>query len=196
LESLLRELQSDPMAIPPNLKKGIVLRIDGQPYLVLEYWQARMAQRRTTLHAKLRDLKKGKVIEKTLDDKSEVDVIESQLRVLQYLYSDPQAVHFMDVRTFDQYDLPKELMGDADKFLIADAEYRVLFLDGQAVQVEIPPTVTLEVLDTPPSAGTASGNTYKIAKLQAGFEIQVPRFVKTGDRVRVNTETLEYLGKD
>jgi len=184
------------MAIPQNLKRGVILRVDGQPYLVLEYWEARTAQRRSTLHVKLKDVKRGKVIEKTLDDRSEADVMDSHTRVLQYLYSDTATCHFMDVRTYDQLEIPLELVADRALFLVEEAEYKVLFLDDQPVTVEIPPTVTLEVLDTPPSSGTTSGNTYKVAKLKGGIEVQVPRFVKTGDRVRVSTETMEYLGKD
>jgi elongation factor P len=184
------------MAIPHNLRKGIILRIEGKPYLVLEYWEARTAQRRATLHVKVKDVHQGKVLERTLDDNVPVDLIESQNRLLQYLYSDPGACHFMDVRTYDQVDISHEIVGETEAFLVEETEYRVLFLDEQPVLVEIPPSVTFEVVDTPPSAGTASGNTYKTARLKNGMEVQVPRFVKTGDRVRISTETREYLGKD
>jgi elongation factor P len=184
------------MAIPQNLKKGVILRIEGQAYVVLDYWEARTGQRRPVLHAKLRDVLKGKVVERTLDDKSDADVIDSSNRVLQYLYSDQSSSHFMDVRTYDQIAVPREVIGDAHIFLIEETEYRVLFLDGLPVQVEIPPAIVLEVLDTPPSAGTASGNTYKAAKLKGDLEVSVPRFIKTGDKVRISTETREYLGKE
>src|SRR2546422_1025861 len=170
------------MAIPQNLKKGVILRIEGQPYVVLDYWEARTGQRRPVLHAKLRDVLKGKVVERTLDDKSDADVVDSSNRVLQYLYSDQASCHFMDVRTYDQIAVPKEVIGDAQFFLIEETEYRVLFLDGQPVQVEIPPAIVLEVLDTPPSSGTASGNTYKKAKLRGDLEVSLPRFIKTADK--------------
>jgi len=184
------------MAIPQNLRKGVILRVEGQPYVVLDYWEARTAQRRGTLHVKLRDVHKGKVIEKTLDDRTDADVIESSNRTLQYLYSDPSACHFMDMRTFDQVAVAKEVVGEAQVFLVEEGEYRVLFLDAEPVQVEVPPAVVLEVKETPPSAGTASGNTYKAAQLANGIEITVPRFIKVGDRVRISTETREYLGKE
>jgi elongation factor P len=184
------------MAIPHNLKKGVILRVEGQPYVVLDYWEARTAQRRGTLHVKLRDVKRGKVVERTLDDRSEADVMDSSTRVLQYLYSDPGAYHFMDVRTYDQIAIPAEVVGDSAPFLVEETEYRALFLDEQPVVVEIPPAIVLEVVETPPSAGTASGNTYKAAKLKGGMEVSVPRFVKSGDRIRISTETREYLGKE
>jgi elongation factor P len=184
------------MAIPQNLRKGVILRVEGQAYVVLDYWEARTAQRRGTLHVKLRDVLRGKVVERTLDDRTDADVADSATRELQYLYSDGSQCHFMDTRNYDQVAIPRDLIGDAHVFLVEETAYRVLFLDEQPVVVEIPPAVALEVVETPPSAGTASGNTYKTAVLRGGIEVSVPRFVKTGDRVRISTETREYLGKD
>ena len=185
-----------PMAIPHNLRKGVIIQIEGKPYLVLEYWESRTGQRRPTLHVRVKDVKAGKVLEKSIDDGSPVDVMDSQVRVLQYLYADHSAFHFMDVRTYDQIDLPPDVVGDNKVFLLEETEYKVLFLDDQPILVELPPMVVLEVVETPPSAGTASGNTNKAARMSNGIEVQVPRFVKVGDRLRVSTDTREYLGKD
>ncbi|HZN57251.1 MAG TPA: elongation factor P, partial [Planctomycetota bacterium] len=182
------------MAIPHNLRKGAIIRLEGKAYLVLEYRESRTGQRRPTLHVKIRDVLQGKVLEKSIDDGVPVDVVDSQTRVLQYLYSDPATCHFMDVRTYDQLDIPHEVVGDGAVFLLEETEYKVLFLEDQPVLVELPPTVVLDVVDTPPSAGTASGNTSKAARLKNGIEVQVPRFVKTGDRIRISTDTREYLG--
>jgi elongation factor P len=184
------------MAIPENLKKGAIISLDGQPYVVLDYWEARTAQRRGTLHVKLRDVKRGKVVERTLDDRSNADVMESHVHLLKYLYADAAAYHFMDTRSYEQVELPRALLGDGAVFLVDEGEYRVLYLEEQPVVVEIPPAVTFEVMETPPSAGTASGNTNKTARLKGGLEVSVPRFIKAGDRVRISTETREYLGKE
>jgi len=184
------------MAIPHNLRKGGIIRLDGKAYLVIEYWESRTGQRRPTLHVKVKDVMLGKVIEKSIDDGSPVDELDSQTRVLQYMYSDPGACHFMDVRTYDQFEIPHEVVGEGSVFLLEEAEYKVLFLDGNAVLVELPPAVTLEVVETPPSAGTASGNTNKAAKLSNGIEVQVPRFIKAGDKVRISPASREYLGKE
>lgn len=184
------------MPIPHNLRKGVILRMDGKPYLVIDYWESRTGQRRPTLHVKVKDVLLGKVLERSIDGDSPVDELDSQNRVLQFLYSDPAACHFMDVRTFDQFDIPHQVVGDGKVFLLEEAEYKVLFLDGAPVLVDLPPAVVLEVTQTPPSAGTASGNTNKAATLSNGIEVQVPRFIKAGDRVRISTDTREYLGKD
>lgn len=184
------------MPIPHNLRKGVIMRLDGKPYVVLEYWESRTGQRRPTLYVKIKDLMLGKVLERTISGDSPVDELDSQNRLLQYLYSDPAACHFMDVRTFDQLEIPHDVVGDSKIFLLEENEYKVLFLDGKPVLVELPPAVVLEVTQTPPSAGTSSGNTNKAATLSNGLEVQVPRFIKTGDKVRVSTETKQYLGKD
>ncbi len=184
------------MAIPENLKKGTILRIEGQLYLVLDYWESRTAQRRSTLHVKLKDIQRGKVLDKTIDDRTDVDVAESQVRLLQYLYLDQAACHFMDPRSFEQFSVPRELLEGKENFLIEEVEYKVLFIEGQPILVELPPTVTLDVVETPPAAPSSAGNTDKIAILRGGISARVPRFIQVGDRVRINTETLEYLGKE
>lgn len=184
------------MAIPHNLKKGAIIRLEGKPYIVIEYWEARTGQRRPTLHVKVRDVKAGRVLDKSIDEGSPVDLMDSQTRVLQYLYSDVSTCHFMDVRTYDQLEIPHSVVGDNAVFLLEETEYKVLFLDDQPVLVELPPVVVLEVADTPPMAGTGSGNTNKAARMSNGIEVQVPRFVKKGDRIRVSTETRQYQGKD
>src|SRR5678815_4321223 len=148
----VRELDRIPsfMAIPHNLRKGAIIRLEGKAYLVLEYRESRTGQRRPTLHVKIRDVLQGKVLEKSIDDGVPVDVVDSQTRVLQYLYSDPATCHFMDVRTYDQLDIPHEVVGDGAVFLLEETEYKVLFLEDQPVLVELPPTVVLDVVDTPP----------------------------------------------
>jgi elongation factor P len=184
------------MAIPKNLKKGSVIRVEGQPYIVVDYWDAKTAQRRSTLHVKLKDLDKGKVIERVLDDKAEVDLVESSARMMQYLYADRSAFYFMDSQNFDQQTIPREMMeDDAEKFLVPEKEYRVLFLENQPLQVELPPSVSLAVTETAP-AGGGGGNVYKDAVLQTGLEVKVPMFIKIGDVVRISPQSREYLGKE
>ena len=187
------------MAIPKNLKKGTVIRVEGQPFIVVDYWEAKTAQRRATLHVKLRDLDKGKVFERTLDDKAQVDLVDSTVRFMQYLYGDRATFTFTDNQTYDQVALPRELMADAEPFLLPEAEYRVLFIDNLPISVELPPSVNLEVTETAaPSKGTGSvgGNVYKEAALKTGLKAMVPLFIKVGDVIRVSTATREYLGKE
>ncbi len=187
------------MAIPKNLKKGAVIRFEGQPYLVIDYWEAKTAQRRATLHVKLRDFQKGKVFERTLDDKAEVDLVDSNVRIMQFLYSDRASFTFMDSQSFDQIVLPREQLEEIEPFLEPEHEYRVLFLENQPLNVELPPAVVLEVTETAtPSKGTGTigGNVYKEAVLKTGVKVMVPLFIKQGDLIRINTASREYLGKE
>jgi elongation factor P len=185
------------MAIPKNLKKGTVIRVEGQPFVVVDYWEAKTAQRRATLHVKLRDLEKGKVFERTLDDKAQVDLLESNVRIMQYLYADRAAFTFMDNQTYEQVSIPRDQAGDIEPFLVPDGEYRVLYLESQPISVELPPTVVMEVKETAPqSKGAGGGSVYKDALVTTGITVLVPLFIKNGDRIRINVGTREYLGKE
>jgi len=187
------------MAIPKNLKKGAVIRFEGQPYLVIDYWEAKTAQRRATLHVKLRDFQKGKVFERTLDDKAEVDLVDSNVRIMQFLYSDRASFTFMDSQSFDQIVIPREQMEELEPFLEPEREYRVLFLENQPLHVELPPAVVLEVTETAATSkgtGNSGGNVYKEAVLKTGLKVMVPLFIKQGDLIRINTASREYLGKE
>jgi len=187
------------MAIPKNLKKNAVIRVQGQTFIVIDYWEAKTAQRRATLHAKLRDIHSGKIFERTLDDKESVEIVDSHSRVMQYLYADRSAFTFMDNQTYDQVAIPREQLAESEPFLIPEAEYRVLFLESQPLSVELPASVSLEVKETAaPSKGTGSigGNVYKDAVLSTGIQVQVPLFIKVGDKVRISPSTREYLGKE
>jgi len=187
------------MAIPKNLKKGTVIRVEGQPFVVVDYWEAKTAQRRATLHVKLRDLARGKIVERTLDDKAQVDLMDSTVRFMQFLYADRGSFTFMDGQTFDQIAMPREQLEDLEPFLIPETEYRVLFLESQPISVEVPPAVVLQVTETaPPSKGTGNvgGNVYKDAVLSTGLKVMVPLFIKIGDRIRVDTATRQYSGKE
>jgi elongation factor P len=184
------------MAIPKNLKKGTVIRVEGQPYVVVDYWEAKTAQRRATLHVRLRDLDKGKVFERTLDDKSQVDLVDANVRFMQYLYADRSMFTFMDNQTFDQITIPRERMEDSEPFLVPEAEYRVLFLESEPLSVELPASVSLEVTETAAAAkgtGSIGGNVYKDAVLKTGLQVKVPLFIKTGEKIKVDTRTGKYM---
>ena len=125
--------------------------------------------------------------------------MESNVRTMQFLYSDRASFTFMDSQTFDQIVIPREQMEDLEPFLEPEHEYRVLFLESQPLNVELPPAVVLEVTETaPPSKGTGNvgGNVYKEAVLKTGLKVMVPLFIKQGDLIRISTANREYSGKE
>ena len=115
-------------------------------------------------------------------------------RKMQYLYENEGEFSFMDSTTFDQVSIPVDKLGDAKWYLLENTEYRVLFLDGEALSVDLPSSVILDVVSTEPAIkGDTVSNITKPATLQTGLEVKVPPFIKEGDKVKVDTRTGEYL---
>ena len=113
---------------------------------------------------------------------------------MQFLYENGGEFSFMDSQTFDQVDVPTDNLGDAKWYMLENEEYQVLFLDNEAIAVDLPASVVLEVVQTEPSArGDTVSNVTKPAKLQTGLEVKVPPFVKEGDKVKVDTRSGAYL---
>ena len=175
----------------------MVIRHEGQLFSVLDYSVVQTGKQRPTVHVKLRSISTGHTGERTLDQLGKIEEVPAEMREMQYLYADRSERIFMDAETFEQYPLGEDVLGDAIQFLVEEESYRCLTIDGQLVSLQLPDVVALEVVDTAPvqHAGGAT-NVQKDARLASGLVIHVPLFIKNGDRLRVKTETREYLGKE
>jgi elongation factor P len=176
-----------------ELRKGIIIELDGKLYQVVEYQHVKM--KRTALaKVKLRDLNAGHTIEKSFqsDDKFVRARLES--RQMQYLYNEGNLYYFMDQENFEQLPLAAEQLGDALNYLKEGQTVAVSSYKGEVVDVEMPITVELEVIETEPGfkGDTATAGT-KPAKLETGFSVQVPLFISEGDIIKVDTRTGIYL---
>lgn len=179
------------------LRKGMVIRWEGQLYTVLDYHQAQTGKQKPTVHIKLRSLQTGRTTERTLDEIGSIDEVPTETREFQYLYQDGDDRVFMDTQTYEQYPVRAESLGDAADFLVEEQTYRFLTVEGTPVVLQLPPQVVLEVVDTaPPEHAGGTTNVYKEARLASGLVIQVPLFIKTGDKVRVTTDSRQYQGKE
>jgi elongation factor P len=149
------------------------------------------------VHLKVRSLKSGNTGERSLDELGKIDEVPTEVRAMQYLYAAGKDRVFMDTESFEQYTLPSDAVGRDADFLVEGESYRVLAIEGQPVTVQLPPVVVLQVTDTAPSEhGSSGSNIYKEAKLASGVTIHVPLFIRNGDKIRVNTDTREYQGKE
>jgi elongation factor P len=175
----------------------MVIRHEGQLFTILDFHVAQTGKQRPTVHVKLRSLSTGHTGERTLDQLGKLEEVPTDLRQMQYLYMAGKDRVFMDAESFEQYPLGDDVLGDAIPFLVEEETYRFLFIEGQVVALELPPVVVLEVVDTAPveHAG-GSTNVHKEARLNSGLSIQVPLFIKNGDKLRVKTENREYMGKE
>jgi len=178
-----------------DLRRGIAIEVDGQPYEVMEYTRVKMQQRAPVVRLKLRNLLDGRVMERAFQSyTTSFSLADVQQRKAQYLYTDGQFYHFMDTEDFEQYSLTKEQLQDRVLYLKEGMELELFFYQGQAVSIILPTFVELQVTDTPPGVkgDTAQGGT-KPATLETGLTVQVPLFLNSRETIRVDTRTGEYL---
>ncbi len=185
------------MSLTEGLRRGMVLRHDGQLYQVLDFSTAHSGKQRPTVHVKLRHVKTGHAVDRSLDQLGKVEEIPTEFRNLQYLYHAGDRRVFMDNESFEEVSLGRECVGPAAEFLEEGQAYRAFYVEGQPLTLDLAPVVVMSVAETAAveHAG-GQGSVYKDAKLRSGITVSVPLFVKTGDKIRVKTDTREYVGKE
>lgn len=184
------------MATSNDIKNGSVLRIDGQLWSVVEFQHVKPGKGGAFVRTKLRNVVSGKTVDKTYNAGAKVEMATVDRRDFQYLYQDGADYVFMDLEDYDQLTVPGETVGDAANFLLENQNVQIALNDGQVLYIELPASVTLEITYTEPGLqGDRSKAGTKPAKLETGYEIQVPLFVEQNTMVKVDTRTGEYLGR-
>ena len=179
-----------------ELRPGMALNIDGQVWLVVGINQVKPGKGPAYTQAKLKNLATGNNIEKRFRSGEDVDQINLDRREVEYLYSDASGAVFMDCETYDQLTIPEDILGDTLLYVKANTTINGLFYEGNPMTVELPPSVDLEVTDTPPGIKNATAtNQLKEAVLETGLKTRVPPFISNGQVVRISTETGEYQSK-
>ncbi|MCD6250145.1 MAG: elongation factor P [candidate division Zixibacteria bacterium] len=177
-----------------DFRKGLPIMVEGEPYYVVTFQHFKMGRGKANVRTKLKHIKTGSVIEKVFSSNESFKPPDIEKKKMQYLYENTGEYSFMDAVTYDQVAIPVDNLGDAKWYLMENEEYPVLFLDNEAISVDLPASVILEVVETEPSVrGDTVSNITKPAKLQTGLEVKVPPFVKEGDKVKVDTRSGEYL---
>jgi elongation factor P len=177
-----------------NLRKGVTFELEGELYKVLDYHHIKVARGGATIRVKVRDLRSGATIEKTFNSGDRVQDIRLEKREVQYLYSDGNLYHFMDTETYEQPVLSADLLGDAVSYLTDSMTLSLLTYEGEAIDVDLPVTVELEVVDAEPgfAGDTAQGATKEVT-VSTGLKVQTPLFVEVGDVIRIDTRDGSYL---
>jgi len=185
------------MAKARDLKKGSVVALEGGYWVVEECHVQHAGRRRPVLHIKLRNMKTGHVIDRTLDESDHLDEPEMATKRHQFLYEDKSGFTFMDVETFDQIIVPADLIGNRRWLLKEGSEFPLRFVEGRVAEVVFPVSFVDEVVETGnPSISGHASNVVKEAKLACGLTILVPLFIKIGERVSVDTETHKYSRRE
>jgi elongation factor P len=178
-----------------DLRKGTTfIDDDGNLYKVLEYQHVKQGRGNATIKTKLRNIKTGATIDKNFQSGGRVQDVRLDRHTVQYLYNDGAMYHFMDTETYEQPVISADVLGDAAKFLKENITAEMLTYEGQPIEVELPTTVDLQVVETAPGfkGDTASGGG-KPATLETGVVVTVPFFVNVGDTVRVDTRDGSYV---
>ncbi len=185
-----------PNVSPADFKRGMVILLDGVPHVIEEMHATGTAKFKQKVHARMRHLASGRVIERTFADNETVTAAELEQRKATYSYRQDDVLVFLDSETYEPLELRVEQLGDKLAFLKENEEYKAVFLDGKLVDVQVPDQVVLQVVETGPAQRGSSDSTWKPAKLETGLEIMVPLFIETGERIRVDTAARKYAGKE
>jgi elongation factor P len=178
------------------MKKGMLIKIGQDLFRVLELQHVTPGNLRGFVRVKFRNIRTGTLSDQKLRSEDFVERATLDEREMQYLYRDGDAFHFMDTSTYEQLHIDAEALGDNVNYLIPDALIKVEFYGSEPVGIELPQTVDLVVEETAPGIkGATASNQIKPARLETGLVVNVPPFVNTGDKIRVNTETGEYLSR-
>jgi elongation factor P len=184
------------VATTNDLKNGLVLNLDGQLWTVTAFQHVKPGKGGAFVRTTLKHVMTGKVVDKTFNAGTKVDTATVDRRAMTYLYQDGADYVFMDGETYDQISIPGETVGDAAKFMLENQEVVVARHNEVALFIELPTSVELVIEHTDPGLqGDRSTGGTKPAKLETGAEIQVPLFVTTGEKVKVDTRDGRYLGR-
>jgi elongation factor P len=179
-----------------RLKKGMLVKTGADLFRVLELQHVTPGNLRGFVRVKFRNIRNGSLSDQKLRSEDTLDRATLEEREMQYLYKDGDSFHFMDTSSYEQLHIDAEALGDSVNYLIPDALIKVEFYGSEPVGIELPQTVDLVVEDTAPGIkGATASNQIKPARLETGLVVNVPPFVNPGDKVRVNTETGEYLSR-
>jgi elongation factor P len=184
------------VATTNDIKNGTILKLDGNLWGVIEFQHVKPGKGGAFVRTKLRNVNSGKVVDKTFNAGSKVDVTTVDRSEYQYLYQDGADYVFMDNKTYDQITVPGSVVGDSANFMLENQTVTVALHEGEPLYIELPPSVVLEITYTEPGLqGDRSTGGSKPATLETGATIQVPLFVDQGTKVKVDTRSGDYLGR-
>ncbi|KAB8188304.1 elongation factor P [Nonomuraea phyllanthi] len=185
------------MATTNDLKNGIVLKLEGgELWSVVEFQHVKPGKGGAFVRTKLKNVLSGKVVDKTFNAGVKVEVANVDKREMQYSYKDGDDFVFMDTETYDMVNVPSGTVGTAANYMLENTLATVAFNEGSALYVDLPAAVELTISNTEPGLqGDRSTGGTKPATLETGAEIKVPLFITTGEKVKVDTRSGEYLGR-
>ena len=176
-----------------DLKKGVVIQLDGEIWQILDYHHIKMGRGSAQVKIKLRNVKRGQTVERSFQAGDKWPRAYLENRQVQFLYSDGSDYHFMDTNSYEQFSMTREQLGDAANYLVDGMMVDRTSYEGETIGVDLPVTVDMEVTSTEPGfAGDTASGARKPATMATGLVVQVPLFVNQGDTIRIDTRTGDY----
>ena len=184
------------MASTTDIKNGAVLKIDGNLWSVVEFQHVKPGKGGAFVRTKLRNVTSGKVVDRTFNAGAKIETATVDRSDYQYLYQDGDDYVFMDMKTYDQINVPATVVGDAANYMLESQTATIAMHEGNPLYIELPASVVLEITYTEPGLqGDRSTGGTKQATFQTGYEVKVPLFLNQGDKIKIDTRTGEYLGR-
>ena len=180
-----------------ELKKGMPIALDGEPYAVVDYERTKMQKRAPVMRIRFRSLRTGRVVDRTFNGFDvKFTIADVERRKAEYIYQDGELYYFMDNETFEQFPLNGDQITDALPYLIEQTTVDLVLYQDDPISIEIPLNVDLKIVDTEPGfkGDTATGGS-KPATVETGLTVQVPLFIDIGETIRIDTRTGEYAGR-
>ena len=179
-----------------EFRRGLRIEIDGKAFIIVESQHVKPGKGGAFVRTKLKNVMTGKVVDKTFNAGAKVEIENVDRRDFTYLYNDGEGFVFMDVADYDQITVGAATVGDAANFLLENQQVQIALNNGNPLYIELPASVVLEITYTEPGLqGDRSSAGTKPATVETGYEIQVPLFLETGTKVKVDTRTGDYLGR-
>lgn len=177
-----------------EIKKGKALVFKDQPHMVTEANFVFPGKGQAFVKTKLKNLKTGTMVDHVFKSNVQVEEADVMFKNVSFLYSDDENFYFMDESTYEQQQVPADIVGSRNVFMQEGQKYKGMFLDEFIFDIELPPKMVMTVIEAPPGVkGDSSTNVTKKVKVETGAMISVPLFIKEGEKIRVNTDTGEYV---
>ncbi len=184
------------MAAANDLRRGMAIRYNGNPAVVLDVQHRTPGNLRAFVQCIIRYLNTGKSADVRFSSTEKVEIVETTRQTLEFSYKDHQGYHFMDPESYETIELNEELIADGKDYLVENLPVEVLSIEGRPVQVELPASVVMKVVESPEGVrGDTASNVQKPATLESGKVVQVPLFIKEGESIKIDTRTGNYLGR-
>ena len=183
-------------ALANDLRRGMAIKYNGNTAIVLEVNHRTPGNKRAFVQAIIRYIQSGNSADVRFGSTDKVDLIDIDRKQLEFSYQDHNGCHFMDPETYDTITLHENLIGDAKDYLVENLAIQVLYAEGKPVQIEMPASVSLKVIESAEGVrGDTASNVTKPAKLETGKTINVPLFIKEGETIKIDTRTGAYMGR-